>query len=275
MTSSSTSSSPPLTPEQQSLKAHFTTLLPNTPLDTPWTTLLTHSPRIFSAALTLHSIPTTTSHLPPKTQSLISLAIASNATFLHPPHITRHTRAALAHGASKAEIIETLCLTSTLGIHACNIGVPILCEVLREQGREVKSGMDGMGEKEWELRSVFERKRGYWHGFWEDFLRLDKGFFEAYTGFSGVPWEMEGEHEGGIGVLEPKVKELIYCAFDVSATHLYQPGLKLHMKNVLKYGGTPEEIMEVMELATLLGLSTMDVGLPILEEELRRAGREE
>lgn len=41
------------------------------------------------------------------------------------------------------------------------------------------------------------------------------------------------------------------------------------MKNVLKYGGTPEEIMEVLELATLLSISTMDVGLPILEQEMR------
>jgi alkylhydroperoxidase/carboxymuconolactone decarboxylase family protein YurZ len=65
-----------------------------------------------------------------------------------------------------------------------------------------------------------------------------------------------------------QVKELIYCAFDSAATHLYKPGLKLHMKNVLGYGGTAEEIMEVLELATLLSISTMDVGLPILEQEL-------
>lgn len=69
------------------------------------------------------------------------------------------------------------------------------------------------------------------------------------------------------------MKELIYCAFDAAATHLYQPGLKLHMKNVLKYGGMPQEIMEVLELATLLSISTMDVGLAILEEEVKTAGQ--
>jgi hypothetical protein len=40
------------------------------------------------------------------------------------------------------------------------------------------------------------------------------------------------------------------------------------MYNVLKYGGTAEEIMEVIELATLLSISTMDVSLSILETEL-------
>lgn len=42
------------------------------------------------------------------------------------------------------------------------------------------------------------------------------------------------------------------------------------MKNVLKYGGTAEEIMEVLELASLLSISTLDIALPILEEEMSR-----
>jgi hypothetical protein len=45
------------------------------------------------------------------------------------------------------------------------------------------------------------------------------------------------------------------------------------MKNVLGYGGTAEEIMEVLELATLLSISTMDVALPILEQEMKTVGQ--
>jgi alkylhydroperoxidase/carboxymuconolactone decarboxylase family protein YurZ len=67
------------------------------------------------------------------------------------------------------------------------------------------------------------------------------------------------------------VKELVYCAFDAAATHLYVPGLKLHMKNALKYGGTPEEIMEVLEIATQLSLHTSNVAAPILAERLAKA----
>jgi alkylhydroperoxidase/carboxymuconolactone decarboxylase family protein YurZ len=76
------------------------------------------------------------------------------------------------------------------------------------------------------------------------------------------------ERENSALAYKTQVKELIYCAFDTAATHMYQPGLKLHMRNVLNYGGTAEEIMEVMELATLLSISTMDVGLEVLEKEL-------
>ncbi|KAF4635235.1 hypothetical protein G7Y89_g2876 [Cudoniella acicularis] len=112
---------------------------------------------------------------------------------------------------------------------------------MKEEGIERKE--DGREAEREVLKERFTRKRGYWHAFWEEFLLLDPEFFEAYSDFSSVPWEVGG-------VLEPKVKELIYCAFDAAATHLYQPGLKLHMKNAIKYGATPEEIMEVLEIAT-------------------------
>jgi alkylhydroperoxidase/carboxymuconolactone decarboxylase family protein YurZ len=104
---------------------------------------------------------------------------------------------------------------------------------------------------------------------WEEILLLAPDFFSTYTEFSSVPWT----NEGGKGVLEPKVKELIYCAFDAAATHMYEPGLKLHMRNVLDYGGTKEEIMEVLQLATLLSVCTLDVGLEVLDKEMEMGGR--
>lgn len=65
-----------------------------------------------------------------------------------------------------------------------------------------------------------------------------------------------------------QIKELIYCAFDAASTHLYQPGLKLHMRNVLRLGGRPEEIMEVLEIATLLSLHTINIAAPILADAM-------
>lgn len=118
-------------------------------------------------------------------------------------------RAALEAGASIAEITEVLELTSTLGIHACNIGVPILVEVMKEEGiydnhtTTIEAPND---QKRVDLREDFTKKRGYWHEFWEDFLRLDPEFFEAYLDFSTVPWVKDAKGDGsGGGVLEPKV----------------------------------------------------------------------
>ena len=111
-----------------------------------------------------------------------------------------------------------------------------------------------------EVRADFEAKRGYWHPFWDDILALDPEFMAAYTQFSGIPWTH--------GVLEPKVKEMIYIAFDVAATHLYEPGLRAHIRNALGLGATREEIMEVIELVSVIGIHACAVGVPILVEEL-------
>lgn len=81
-----------------------------------------------------------------------------------------------------------------------------------------------------------------------------------------MPWVKDVDGSGKGGALEPKVKELIYCAFDAAATHLYQPGLELHMRNALRYGAKREQIVEVLELATLLSLHTAQAALPVLDE---------
>jgi alkylhydroperoxidase/carboxymuconolactone decarboxylase family protein YurZ len=91
---------------------------------------------------------------------------------------------------------------------------------------------------------------------------MDPDYFEAYLNFSSIPWTK--------GVLPPKVKELIYIAIDASTTHLYEPGIRQHVANALKYGATKEEILEVLELTSVLGVHTCTVGIPVLVQELQR-----
>ena len=106
----------------------------------------------------------------------------------------------MKEGAGVDEVLEVIELSSTLGIHACNIGVPLLVEVLKEEGKYQDEITRAYDERQEGLKEDFTKKRGYWHGFWEDFLRLDPEFFEAYLEFSSVPWV-----KGGRGSLEPKV----------------------------------------------------------------------
>ena len=119
--------------------------------------------------------------------------------------------------------------------------------------------MAELSERQRELREQFLNERGYWNDFWSGLLETDADFFEAYLNFSSVPWRK--------GVLEPKVKELIYTAIDASTTHLYEPGLRQHIRNALGYGATKEEIMEVLELTSVLGIHTCTLGVPVLLEE--------
>jgi len=227
--------------------------------DDAWERILELDAGFLRAYLNWAAVPARRRALDPKVREFVLVAVDAAATHLHAPGIRQHVRSALELGASAGELMEVLELTSTLGIHACNIGVPLLLEVLTEEGQ--RSGPAQLTERQQALKAQFIDSRGYWHEFWDGMLELDPELFAAYLDFSALPWRS--------GVLEPKVKELIYIAFDAAATHLYAPGLKLHMRNAVRLGATTEEIMEVLELASLLGMHAATVGAPILAEELR------
>ncbi len=199
-------------------------------------------------------------HLDDKTKELMYITVAAAATHLYVPGAREHIRAALKAGATKDEIMEVLELTSTLGIHAMNIGVPILVQVLTEKG--LRTGPAELTEYQEQVKADFTKTRGYWHEFWDEMLELDPELFAAYTEFSSVPWRS--------GTLSPKVKEFVYIAFDTAATHLYVKGLKLHIENAIGYGATAQEILEIMEIASVLGMHATTTAAPILAEELAR-----
>jgi alkylhydroperoxidase/carboxymuconolactone decarboxylase family protein YurZ len=116
-----------------------------------------------------------------------------------------------------------------------------------------------------EIKDAFVAARGDWPAAFDGILRLDPEFFAAYSAFSSVPWRT--------GTLEPKVKELVYIALDAAATHLYPSGTRNHMKRAIAAGATAAEIMEVLELVSVVGIHACTMGVPILLEELAAAGQ--
>ena len=101
--------------------------------------------------------------------------------------------------------------------------------------------------------------KGDWNPIWDKLQKLDPAYLEAYLQFRSVPHET--------GPLEPKYKELIMIAINVATTHLYGSGARRHTQNALKAGATPEEIMETIQLTTVMGIHAMNLAVPILIEE--------
>jgi len=139
---------------------------------------------------------------------------------------------------------------------ACALGPGL--EWLEERGRTDPSPLtdEQQRPKEW-----FIRERGYWHEFWNEMLELDPEMFEAYTEFSTVPWRS--------GTLSPAEKELIYISYDISATHLYVPGAKLHIRNALNHDATVGQVLEVMEIASMIGVQGVTAAEPAVTKAAR------
>ena len=243
----------PLTARQQAIKDEFIRLR-NT-WAPQWESLLRMDCEFLNAYLQMSVVPLKHNHLENKVKEFIYVAVNASSTHLFSPGIAMHLKAAIDFGASREELMEVLELTSTVGIHASNAGVPILFEVLDEEGLAPNVGM--LDERRQALKQRFTEEQGYWERSWEALLDLDPDFFEAYAAFSAIPWRA--------GHLDPKVKELVLCALDAAATHLYKPGIKAHMRNALRHGATQGEIMEVLEIVSVIGIHGALIAVPMLE----------
>ncbi|KAA1014217.1 carboxymuconolactone decarboxylase family protein [Paraburkholderia panacisoli] len=248
-----------LTTRQQSIKDEFmrvrNTWAPQ------WESILRNDCEFLHAYLNLSAVPLRHNHLEDKVKEFIYIALNASSTHLFAPGIQMHLKMAVDFGATREELMEVLELTSTVGIHASNVAMPILAEVLHEEGlRQPEGPADSRRQA---LKQRFTEVQGYWDPIWDQTLELDPDFFDAYLEFSSVPWKN--------GALEPKVKELVLCALDVAATHLYKPGIKIHMRNALRHGATAGEIMETIEIASVIGIHGALIASPMLEDAIAAA----
>jgi alkylhydroperoxidase/carboxymuconolactone decarboxylase family protein YurZ len=89
-------------------------------------------------------------------------------------------------------------------------------------------------------------------------MELDPGMFKRYVDYSSAIFK---------GPLPAKVAEFILIAVDASVTHMFEPGLRAHMRRALELGATKEELLEVCELVSLIGIHGSTLGISVLAEE--------
>jgi len=109
------------------------------------------------------------------------------------------------------------------------------------------------------------RRTGNWNDAWNEFAELDPLWTEKFMDMGTLPIRS--------GVLDRKTIELIFLAVNASCTHLYEPGVRRHIRGALDQGATKEEIMTVLQLVAAIGIQACSLSAPILKEELAaRAG---
>ena len=114
------------------------------------------------------------------------------------------------------------------------------------------------------IKQDFIDARGYWSKGWDPLLDMSPDYFAAYAKLSSVPWTA--------GTLDPKIKEFLYIAIDASTTHMFEPGLRIHIRNALRYGATQDEIMEVLQITSSIGVHTVTESVPLLLDAMKATG---
>jgi len=216
-------------------------------------------PQWAEACVKMSTNPWTSGILPLKLVELISVGINAACTNLNPEGTRRHIRGALEAGATRAEILMVLKMSSALSIHSCSLGAPILLEEAKAAGVKLAERPSAPVTPSCDKMKAI----GQWNTAWDPFYELDPVWTDQFFAVG------TGIYTGG--VLSPKDVELLSIAFDASITHMYAPGTRRHIKGALKLGATMEEIMEVLKICVALGVQACNLGVPILAEEIAKA----
>lgn len=118
---------------------------------------------------------------------------------------------------------------------------------------------DDLTAEQRRVKDAYTENR-YWTGNFEDILRLEPAWLEAYGELTRHAWERSG--------LEPKERELVHVAIDASTTHLYNMGTRAHVGKALDEGATVEELTEVLLITSDVGFNGAREGFAVLAEEL-------
>lgn len=225
--------------------------------------LLRLNPNFLEAYLGMTSLPWTDGVLAPKVKEFIYIAIDAATTHLYQRGLRMHIASALQYGATAQEVMEVLELVSLLGWDSCTVAAPILAQELAAAGQSAPVSSMSV-EKMSTLRKDFERDLGFWDDCCEALLTLSPQYLERFYTYAAVPWTSS--------TLEPKVKCFVALSVSASTTHLFEPGIRLHIRRALACGAKASELMEVLQLTSVLGIHTCSIGVPIFTEELARAG---
>jgi len=116
------------------------------------------------------------------------------------------------------------------------------------------------------MRSPRRAATGNWNPDWESFARFDPVWTDKAVAMAMRP--------AISGALDAKTIELIRLALDASNTQLYAAGVRRHIRRALEAGATREQIIAVLQLASMQGLHSMCVAAPILVEQLETLERQ-
>jgi alkylhydroperoxidase/carboxymuconolactone decarboxylase family protein YurZ len=190
-----------------------------------------------------------------KLVELIGIAVNAACTNLNPDGTRRHIRQALEAGATRDEVLFVLKCAAVMAIHSCSLGAPILLDEAKSAGARLKPKLVAPTPACDQMKAI-----GQWNTAWDPFYELDPAWTDEFMA--------TGAGIYGSGVLPSKDVELLSIAFDASYTHMYAPGTRRHIHNALQAGATIEEIMEVLKLCVAQGAQALNLGVPILAEEL-------
>lgn len=213
------------------------------------------SPVPYDAAATFWRAGYSGSGLSPRMKELVLVAFHGTVTSLNSEGLERHIRRALGAGATHEDVLDVLITIVGVANHALYFAVPVLMRELRATGHPEAEPPPVTAEAQ-AVKDEFVRVRGFWNEQRDIIVRMMPEYFAGLAQLTMKPWKD--------GALSDKERELICVAIDCTVTHMFEPGLAIHIRQALQKGASRQEILEVFQLAAITGLEGFVLGAETL-----------
>jgi len=188
-------------------------------------------------------------------RELVLVALHATVTTLHGDGVRRHVRRALAAGATPQDVLDVLITIIGAANHALYFAVPVLVRELKAAGHP-DAELPPITPEAQAIKDEFVRTRGFWNEQRDVIVRMMPEYFAALNQVSTDSWKN--------GTLTDKERELVCIAIDCTVTHMFEPGLAIHIRHALQKGASRDEILAVFHLASLTGLEGYILGAEAL-----------
>lgn len=199
----------------------------------------------YAAAAEFWRAPMAGKHLTARQKELIYFAMNVSASALNVQAIRRHQKRILTAGGTEEDIVDVLISTVALANHSLYASVPVLEDEWKSAGLPDEVYPDTTPELE-AAKKRFVEIRGFWNKDREPVAKQMPEYYAALTDIGTESWSR--------GSLSRKEREFICIGIDCTVTHTYEPGLRIHIRNAIREGATKGEILEIFQLAALMGL---------------------
>lgn len=193
--------------------------------------------------------------LDPKVREFIHIALDIATTHMDRDGAVFHIRQAIKLGATRAELLHVCQLSTLLGVHTMPMAMSILIEESTRAGQPPNLEPGPLGAQ---VRERFVAARGALPEEVEALLAIHPEYLDSYRRVSRIAMAE--------GVIEPKVVELIVIALDAATTHLHAGGTRLHIRSALAKGASFDEVLEVLELTSTIGICGTTFGVQLVTE---------
>lgn len=192
----------------------------------------------------------------PKLIHLIWIAVDSVVTHLFPYGTDLHVTAALGHGATKEELLETLSIASTVTDRSLNAALPILLEEADAAKVSRPDTSRPLSHAQEELKARLVEQNGFSPKWLDQALRVSPHFATTLIALGYAPDQAKA--------LDPKSRTLIFLALYSCPALLDEALIRQHARRAYALGATAEELFEVAQLANGIGLHAFTAGMPFV-----------